>query len=114
MTGWVVHCRKQKYDVYVGRPSRWIPRDMSGSNGFWGNPFEVEKDSDGKEIPGSREEVVAKHMEWLLSRKEVWYEKPHRSNIEVNRELLKLRDKILGCWCSLKPCHADVLALLAN
>ncbi len=24
---WVVHCKKEKYDVYIGRPSKW------------GNPF---------------------------------------------------------------------------
>ena len=38
----VVHCRRERYDVYVGRPSPW------------GNPFVIGRD-------GTREEVVAKY-----------------------------------------------------
>ncbi|MGB7956002.1 MAG: DUF4326 domain-containing protein, partial [Candidatus Nitrosopolaris sp.] len=114
MTGWVVHVRKHRYDVYVGRFSRWIRHDMPGSSGYWGNPFSIEKDSNGKEISGSREEVVAKHKEWLLSREELpnSYGKHGTigSNKEVNRELIKLRGKILGCWCSPKLCYGDILA----
>jgi len=43
----VVHCKKEPYDVYVGRPSKW------------GNPFEIGKD-------GTREEVIEKYREWIL------------------------------------------------
>ena len=43
----VVHCKKEKYDVYIGRPSKW------------GNPFEIDKD-------GTREEVIAKYKDWIL------------------------------------------------
>lgn len=43
----VVHCKKELYDVYIGRPSKW------------GNPFTIGKD-------GTREEVVCKYREWLL------------------------------------------------
>lgn len=42
----VVHCKKSKYDVYCGRPSKW------------GNPFEIGKD-------GTRKEVIAKFEKWL-------------------------------------------------
>lgn len=44
----VVHCKKAKYDVYIGRPSKW------------GNPFVVGKD-------GTREEVIEKFEKYLLS-----------------------------------------------
>jgi hypothetical protein len=44
----VVHCKKEKYDVYIGRPSKW------------GNPFEKGKD-------GTRAEVVKKYGEWILT-----------------------------------------------
>jgi len=44
----VVHCKKEKYDVYIGRPSKW------------GNPFEI-----GKNV--SRNEVIAKYKEYLLN-----------------------------------------------
>lgn len=42
----VVHCKKARYDVYIGRPSKW------------GNPFVIGKD-------GSREDVVRKYEEWV-------------------------------------------------
>lgn len=42
----VVHCKREPYDVYIGRPSRW------------GNPFVVGRD-------GTREQVIALYREWL-------------------------------------------------
>jgi hypothetical protein len=48
----VVHCRKSRYDVYIGRPSKW------------GNQFEIGKD-------GTRTEVIKKYKEWLLNNKEL-------------------------------------------
>jgi len=43
----VVHCKREPFDVYIGRPSKW------------GNPFVIGKD-------GTREEVVEKYREWIL------------------------------------------------
>lgn len=48
----VVHCKKQRYDVYIGRPSKW------------GNPFVIGKD-------GSRADVIAKYREYVLGRKDL-------------------------------------------
>lgn len=48
MTTTVVHCKKSKYDVYIGRP------------GVWGNPFTLGKD-------GTREEVIQKYREWIVT-----------------------------------------------
>lgn len=42
----VVHCKKEKFDVYIGRPSKW------------GNPFVIGRD-------GTRDDVVIKYEEWL-------------------------------------------------
>lgn len=42
----VVNKRKERYDVYIGRPSKW------------GNPFVVG-------IDGTREQVVAKYRDWI-------------------------------------------------
>lgn len=42
--GKVVHCKREPYDVYIGRPSKW------------GNPFVIEKD-------GTRKEVIEKYKE---------------------------------------------------
>ena len=45
----VVHCQKDDFDVYIGRPSKW------------GNPFEIGKH-------GNRAEVIAKYRTWIQSR----------------------------------------------
>ena len=44
----VVHCKKSKHDIYIGRPSKW------------GNPFIIGRD-------GTRKEVVDKYREWILN-----------------------------------------------
>ena len=79
----VVHCKRESYDVYIGRPSKW------------GNPFTIGKD-------GSREEVIEKYKEYLLS------------NDSLMSCLPNLKGKTLGCWCKPKACHGDVLAELAD
>lgn len=48
----VVHNKRESYDVYIGRPSKW------------GNPFVVGRD-------GTREEVIAKFGRYLLSNDEL-------------------------------------------
>lgn len=47
MTTTVVHCKKDKYDVYIGRPSKW------------GNPFPL-----GNYL--KREHCVEDYRTWLL------------------------------------------------
>jgi hypothetical protein len=46
----VVHCRKEPYDVYIGRPSKW------------GNPFSIGKD-------GTRDEVIEKYRNWIVTQR---------------------------------------------
>lgn len=79
----VVHCKKEKYDVYIGRPSKW------------GNPFTIGKD-------GTREEVIKKYEIWI------------RTQPNLLKDLHELKDKVLGCWCSPKSCHGDILARMIN
>lgn len=43
----VVHCEKDRFDLYIGRPSKW------------GNPFIIGKD-------GTRKEVIDKYRAWIL------------------------------------------------
>lgn len=49
---YVVHCKKEKYDVYIGRGS------------IWGNPFRIGDD-------GTREEVIQLYMDYLLRKPEL-------------------------------------------
>jgi hypothetical protein len=69
--------------VYIGRPSKW------------GNPFSIGKD-------GTRDEVIAKYLEYVLN------------NDELMAELPELKGKRLGCWCAPLACHGDILAELAE
>jgi hypothetical protein len=48
----VVNIRKDKYDIFIGRPSKW------------GNPFIIGKD-------GTREEVLKKYKEYILNKPEL-------------------------------------------
>jgi hypothetical protein len=48
----VVHCKKDKFDVYIGRPSKW------------GNPFAIGKD-------GTREQVIEKYRSWIPTQPEL-------------------------------------------
>lgn len=48
----VVHCKKEPYDVYIGRPSKW------------GSPFVIGKD-------GNREEVILKYREWIKTQSQL-------------------------------------------
>ena len=51
MSRWVVHCKKEPYDVYIGRV---VPRSGFKAS-IWGNPFKLGKD-------GTREEIMAKYL----------------------------------------------------
>jgi len=79
----VVHCKKQAFDVYIGRGSKW------------GNPFKIGVD-------GSRDEVIAKYREYLWD----WVRRDHCEAID---QLAALHNKTLGCYCAPQACHGDVL-----
>ena len=83
----VVHCNKEAYDVYIGRPSKW------------GNPYTHIKDKDtlAEFLVGTREETIAKYKEYILNKS------------ELLDSLSELEDKTLGCWCKPESCHGDVL-----
>lgn len=87
----VVHCKKEPFDVYIGRP------------GPWGNPFSHLPKSAAEVRCDTREEAIACYEEWLKQHPEV-----------IERARRELKGKVLGCWCSPKACHGDVLARVAN
>lgn len=70
--------------VYIGRPSEF------------GNPYMID-------YHGTREQVIEKFESYLRRNPKLM--------AKVKREL---RGKDLLCWCSPKPCHADVLLKVAN
>lgn len=88
----VVHCKKDKYDVYIGRGK--CPN--TGGLGEWGNPFQIGVD-------GDRQQVIDKYRAYV-------YAQPLLL-IKIKKEL---KNKVLGCWCAPEACHGDVLAEIAN
>lgn len=85
----VVHCSREEYDVYIGRPCH----GHVGSK--WANPFFIGPD-------GTRKEVCAKHRGYLVTQ------------VDLLACLHELKDKRLGCWCHPKECHGDFLAALTD
>lgn len=90
----VVHCKKEIYDVYIGRPSKW------------GNPFTHIKDGKtlAKYIVNTREEAVEAYREWIINGEGKY----------LLDYLDDLKDKTLGCWCKPHACHGDILVELVN
>ena len=66
-----------------------------GRGSKWGNPFVIGKD-------GNRSDVINKYRTYILN------------NVELMNSIYELKDKTLGCWCSPKPCHGDVLIEIAE
>lgn len=82
----VVHCKREKFDVYIGRPSKW------------GNPFRLGEH-------GTRDEVLTLYRKWLMD--------DLRGTLRMEAKA-ELRGKILGCYCAPKACHGDILMEIAN
>lgn len=77
----VVNKRYEAYDVYIGRGS------------LFGNPFFIGRD-------GDRGLVIKKYRAWFTERLE---------DMNFKEAVLSLKGKRLGCYCSPKPCHGDIL-----
>lgn len=90
MTTKVVHCKKEKYDVYIGRPSEF------------GNPYSHKEGTLAEFKTKTRSEAIQKCKEWVIQQPEL---------------LLKIRalkDKTLGCWCKPLACHGDIYVAIAD
>lgn len=86
----VVHCKREPYDVYIGRPSKW------------GNPFSHLAGKGDCQVP-SREDAIECYRRWIATQP------------QLLEDLPELDGKVLGCWCAPKSCHGDVLLeLLAS
>ena len=79
--------------IYVGRAMHRGGWQLKAS--ALANPFRPGPD-------GSRKEVVGKYRDYLLARPDLLALLPG------------LRGQRLGCWCVPEPCHAEVLAELAD
>lgn len=82
----VVHCKREPYDVYIGRPSKW------------GNPYKTGPD-------GTLEEVLAKYEAYVLGNAYLM-----SCLHELKGKTLGCWCKIKGH----EKCHGDILARLAE
>lgn len=78
----VVHCKREPYDVYIGRPS------------IWGNPYKIGED-------GTREEVIEKYELYLRNNPDLLKRLP-----ELSGKVLGC-----WCSPNL-PCHGEILIKL--
>ena len=85
--GRVVHCKREPFDVYIGRPSRF------------GNPHNL------KAHGGDRAAVI--ELFDVTARKRLAVDDRWRESVR------ELYGKRLGCYCAPKACHGDVLLKLA-
>jgi hypothetical protein len=85
-----------EHDVYIGRPT------------ILGNPFSHLDSVKGTVKTATREEAVAKYMEWL--RGEYFHGSPVQE--ELDKIAVKYRNGEiihLICWCAPLACHGDML-----
>lgn len=87
---WIVHHKREKYDVLITRDTKW------------GNPFHIGRD-------GTRKQVIEKYRKWIRTQPELlaclhelegkvlgcWCD-PKRCHGEVLRDLLAERNRMKG------------------
>ena len=88
----VVHCKREPYDVYIGRPSKW--------GNMWSHLGESRTLAIHR--TKTREEAIAAYEEWI------------RTQTELLDALPELAGKVLGCWCKPQACHGDALVRLCK
>lgn len=84
--GRVVHCKREAFDVYIGRPSPL------------GNPWRVLNES-------GRARAIAQFESYARD--------AIANSAKFAASVKALHGKTLGCWCAPKACHGDVLLKLS-
>jgi hypothetical protein len=77
----VVNIRTDRYDVYIGNPS------------IFGNPYSIQKYGRRRCIELFR----------------IYFYNSIRWSSEFKNAVLKLKGKILGCFCRPRLCHGDII-----
>lgn len=83
-----VNCKRDSYDVYIGRGSKW------------GNPYSHLENSKAKHKVKTRCDAIYMYRQWITT----------GEGIHLLDDLHELKGKRLGCFCKPKSCHGDVLA----
>ena len=94
-------------NVYIGRKGIVFIKDkitekktrFPKESSMFCNPFKVGKD-------GTREQVIEKYEKYIKEKIIV--------NNKLKEELIKMKNKNLGCWCFPEKCHGDILLDIIN
>jgi hypothetical protein len=87
-----IHHYHARHDIYIGR----------GHGSIWGNPWSHMPDTLADFKVATREEAIAKYEEWI------------QTQPELMSKLIRLKGKVLGCYCKPAKCHGDILARMAD
>ena len=88
----VVHCKKESFTHYIGRPSQL------------GTPWSHRP----SKVPGV---VIVPTVEVAIAK----FRQFATRNARIKSLILALpEDAVLGCWCKPGPCHGDVIVELHN
>lgn len=94
MAGRVVHCKREPYDIYIGRPS------------ILGNPYSHRTSKHPVRHLATREDAIAAFREYAVKRMV--------EDQEFAAAIRSCRGKVLGCWCAPQPCHGEIILELAD
>ena len=78
----IINLYKEKGDVYIGRGS------------MFGNPFRIG-------VHGNRKTVIEKYKKYFYYR--------IKTDEIFKQEVLKLKGKVLTCFCKPLACHGDII-----
>ncbi len=89
----LINVKRDKYTIddnflYIGRANKWLGFEES----IWHNPFPMKNE-------GQRKEVLRNYLEYIV-----------KSPLMV--DLYQLDNKVLGCYCSPRDCHGNILLKL--
>jgi hypothetical protein len=97
----VVHCKKEYFDIYIGR----------GNGGKWGNPFSHKEGTLAKFKVNNVKEAIEAFEKWITEGEGQY----------LLNDLHELEGKILGCWCGnftiddkVLKCHGQILLKLLH
>jgi hypothetical protein len=89
--------------VYIGRdvPSHFLPDAVAAMAKGWGNPFKLEYESEL-----ARARCLLRYLDHMIDEM--------RKHEELRKQVYRLREKRLLCWCSPQLCHGHFLATLSE
>jgi len=88
----IVNLFDEDYDVYIGRKG-------FGMDGYFGNPYRLNKD-------GPRHEIMMKYQKYFRKRL--------NNDPDFATKIRALRGMTLGCYCKPRACHGDFIAAYLN